>query len=83
MLFQKNWHDNLEIVNYKEPKQEINSIIPPNDFLQKKTFNNGIIEPFQTFMNKYMEKNKNRGLLTNSEIINNVNMNNINYIINH
>jgi hypothetical protein len=79
----ENQNDNLEIVNYKEPKQEINSIIPANDFLQKKTFNNGIIEPFQTFLNKYMEKNKNRGLLTNSEIINNVNMNNINNIINN
>ena len=72
----ENQNDNLEIVNYKEPKQEINSIIPANDFLQKKTFNNGIIEPFQTFF-------KNRGLLTNSEIINNVNMNNINNIINN
>ena len=79
----ENQNDNLEIVNYKEPKQEINSIITANDFLQKKTFNNGIIEPFQTFLNKYMEKNKNRGLLTNSEIINNVNMNNINNIINN
>ena len=79
----ENQNDNLEIVNYKEPKQEINSIIPANDFLQKKTFNNGIIEPFQTFLNKYMEKNKNRGLLTNSEIINNANMNNINNIINN
>ena len=82
-LLHENQNDNLEIVNYKEPKQEINSIIPANDFLQKKTFNNGIIEPFQTFLNKYMEKNKNRGLLTNSEIINNVNMNNINNIINN
>ena len=79
----ENQNDNVEIVNYKEPKKEINSIIPANDFLQKKTFNNGIIEPFQTFLNKYMEKNKNRGLLTNSEIINNVNMNNINNIINN
>ena len=32
----ENQNDNLEIVNYKEPKQEINSIIPANDFLQKK-----------------------------------------------
>ena len=79
----ENQNDNIEIANYQEPKQEINSIIPANDFLQKKTFNNGIIEPFQTFLNKYMEKNKNRGLLTNSEIINNVNMNNINNIINN
>ena len=78
----ENQNDNLEIVNYKDPKQEINSIIPANDFLQKKAFNNGIIEPFQTFLNKYMEKNKNRGLLTNSEIINNFNMSNINNINN-
>ena len=65
--------NNLEIINIPESKREINGIIPANDFLQKKTFNNGIIEPFQTFLNKYMEKNKNRGLLTNSETINNKN----------
>ena len=71
---------NLEIINLAEPKKEINSIVPvpTNEFLKKKTCNNGIVEPFQTFLNKYMEKNKNRGLLTNEEMINNKNFNNIN-----
>ena len=64
---QENQNDlnNLEIINLAEPKKEINGIVPANDFLQKKTY--GIMEPFQSFLNKYMEKNKNRGLLTNSE----------------
>ena len=74
--------NNLEIINIPESKKEINGIIPANDFLQKKTFNNEIIEPFQAFLNKYMEKNKNRGLLTNSETINNKNSNNKNNLIN-
>ena len=73
----------LEIINLEEPKQEINGIVPANEFLQKKTYNNNIIDPIQSFLNKYMEKNKNRGLLTNSETINNINLNNINNIINN
>ena len=64
--------NNLEIINLAEPKKEINGIVPANEFLQKKTFNNGIMEPFQSFLNKYMEKNKNRGLLTNSENVTNI-----------
>ena len=64
--------NNLEIINLAEPKKEINSIVPANEFLQKKTFNNGIMEPFQSFLNKYMDKNKKRGLLTNSENNNNI-----------
>ena len=67
--------NNLEIINLAEPKKEINNIIPSNEFLQKKTYNNGIIEPFQSFLNKYIEKNKKRGLLANEETINNMNLN--------
>jgi hypothetical protein len=59
--------NNLEIINLAEP----NGIVPANDYLQKKTFNNGNFDSFQLFLNKYMDKNKNRGLLTNSETINN------------
>ena len=61
--------NNLEIINLAEPSD----IVPANDFLQKKTLNNGNFDSFQLFLNKYMDKNKNRGLLTNSETINNKN----------
>ena len=59
----------LGLVNFNGPKHEINGIIQ-NDFLPN---NNGaILEPFQAFLNKYYERSKNSGLLTNKEI----NMNN-------
>ena len=59
----------LGLVNFNGPKHEINGIIQ-NDFLPN---NNGaILEPFQSFLNKYYERSKNTGLLTNKEI----NMNN-------
>jgi hypothetical protein len=66
--------NNIEILNLAEPKKEKNGLISSNDFLKKKTYNNGtndVIEPFETFLNKYMEKNKNIGLLTNEETIKN------------
>ena len=69
--------NNLEIINLAEPKKEKKGIVPANEFLQKKTFNNGNIDSFHSFLNKYMDSNKNRGLLTNSETINNnININN-------
>lgn len=71
--------NNIEILNLSEQKKEKNGLISSNDFLKKKTYNNGtndIIEPFETFLNKYMDKNKNIGLLTNEETIKN-NSNNI------
>jgi hypothetical protein len=59
----------LGLVNFNGPKHEINGIIQ-NDFLPN---NNGtILEPFQSFLNKYYERSKNTGFLTNKEI----NMNN-------
>ena len=67
-------NNNAENKNMPETKKEINGIVPAKDFLQKKTYNNGI-ENFQTFLNKYMEKNKTMGLLTNSETINKTNNN--------
>ena len=70
--------NNLEILNLPESKKEINNIVPTNEFLKKKTYNNGIVEPFQTFLNKYVDKNKTIGLLTNEEMIKNKNINNIN-----
>ena len=78
--------NNLEILNLSEPKKETNGLSSSNNFLQKKTYNNGnsgIIEPFQSFLNKYMEKNKNIGLLTNEETIKNNNiLNNKNETLN-
>ena len=71
----QNDFNNLEIINLAEPKKETNNIIPSNEFLQKKTYNNRNIEPFQSFLNKYIEKNKTRGLLTNEVTINNMNSN--------
>ena len=65
------YHDNnnpnlnkLGLVNFNGTKHDINSILP-NDFL---TNNNGaILEPFQAFLNKYYERSKNTGFLTNKE----------------
>ena len=74
--------NNLEIINFAEPKKKRNEILSSNNFLQKKTYNNttnGIVEPFEPFLNKYLEKNKNVGLLTNEETI----KNNCNIILNN
>ena len=66
--------NNLEILNLAEQKKEKNGLISSNSFLKKKTYNNGTndtVEPFESFLNKYMDKNKNIGLLTNEETIKN------------
>ena len=55
--------DNLGIVNFSS-SQDNNGILSQNDFLS--TSDAGL-EPFQNFLNKYLDKKKNTGLLTNIE----------------
>lgn len=55
--------DNLGIVNFSS-NHDANGILSQNDFLP--TSDAGL-EPFQNFLNKYLDKKKNTGLLTNIE----------------
>ena len=55
--------DNLSLVNFTSPKNDINGIFSKNDFSQ----GGGVLEPFQNFLNKYLEKSKNTGLFTGKE----------------
>ena len=68
--------NNLEIINSVEPPKEVNNqIVQQNEISVQKTFNNGTEESFQSFFNKYFEKNKNLKLLMNSENKSNENSN--------
>ena len=53
----------LGLVNFNGPKQEILQ----NNFLPNNSNGGGILEPFQAFLNKYYERTKNNGFLTNKE----------------
>ena len=53
---------NLSLVNFTSPKNDINGI-SKKDFSQ----GGGALEPFQNFLNKYLEKSKNTGLYTGKE----------------
>jgi len=67
--------NNLEIINSAEPKKEVNNpVVQQNDISGQKTFNNEY-DYFQSFFNKYFEKNKNLKLLMNSENKSNENLN--------
>lgn len=55
--------DNLSIVNFTSPKNDVNGIFAKNDFAQ----GGGVLEPFQKFLNKYLEKSKNSGLFIGKE----------------
>ena len=67
--------NNLEIINSAEPPKEAsNQIIQQNEISCQKAFNNEF-ESFQSFFNKYFEKNKNLKLLMNSENNSNENLN--------
>lgn len=50
-----NYINNLSLVNSASPKLEINGIFSKNDFNQS----GEVLEPFQNFLNKYLEKSKN------------------------
>ena len=68
--------NNLEIINSADPPNEGHKIIKPKpkEYLNNKSCNNDT-ESFQSFFNKYLENNKNKKLLINSEINPNNNMN--------
>jgi hypothetical protein len=55
--------DNLGIVNFSS-SHDTNGILSQNDFLPTSDVG---LEPFQKFLNKYLDKKKNTGLLTNIE----------------
>jgi hypothetical protein len=55
--------DNLGIVNFSS-NHDTNGILSQNDFLPTSDVG---LEPFQKFLNKYLDKKKNTGLLTNIE----------------
>ena len=56
--------DNLSLVNFTSPKHELNGILSNNDFIPNR---GEVLEPFQNFLNKYLERTKNTGLFTNKE----------------
>ena len=60
--------NNLEIINSADPPNEGPKIIKPKskEYLNNKSCNNDT-ESFQSFFNKYLENNKNKKLLINSE----------------
>ena len=68
--------NNLEIINSADPPNEGHKIIKPKpkEYLNNKSCNNDT-ESFQSFFNKYLENNKNKKLLINSENNPNNNMN--------
>ena len=55
--------DNLGIINFSS-NHDTNGILSQNDFLPN---SDAGLEPFQNFLNKYLDKKKNTGLLTNVE----------------
>ena len=55
--------DNLSMVNYTSRKNELNRVISKNNFINS----DKVLEPFQSFMNKYLERTKNNRLLKNKE----------------
>ena len=56
--------DNLSLVNFTSPKHELNGILSKNDFIPNR---GEVLEPFQNFLNKYLERTKSTGLFTNKE----------------
>ena len=52
----------LGIVNFSGSKNDINDFLPNNN-------NGGILEPFQAFLNKYYERPKNTGYISNKDNI--------------
>ena len=57
--------NNLGLINFNSPN---NGILSPNGVLSSNDFNSGgNLEPFKTFINKYWEKSKNNGFLTNKD----------------
>ena len=60
--------NNLEIINSADPPNDGNKIVKPKpkEYLNNKSINNDK-ESFQSFFNKYLENNKNKKLLINSE----------------
>ena len=59
-----NKFDNLNIINFTSSNDKNNSIISKNDFSQQ---NRDILEPFQNYFNKFIEKTKNYKLLSNED----------------
>ena len=57
--------NNLGLINFNNPS---NGVLSPNGVLSSNDFNSGgNLEPFKTFINKYWEKSKNNGFLTNKD----------------
>ena len=57
--------NNLGLINFNSSN---NGVLSPNGVLSSKDFNaGGNLEPFKTFINKYWEKSKNNGFLTNKD----------------
>jgi hypothetical protein len=56
--------DNLNIINFTSSNDQKNSIKWKNDYSQQ---NRDILEPFQNYFNKFMEKTKNYKLLSNED----------------
>ncbi len=55
--------DNFSIANFSS-NHDNNGILSQNDFLPT---SDAVLEPFQNFLNKYLDKKKNTGLFTNIE----------------
>lgn len=57
--------NNLGLINFNSPN---NGVLSTNGILSSNDFNSGgNLEPFKAFINKYWEKSKNNGFLTNKD----------------